>query len=101
MENTVKTVTMMDLRRNIGAIMDEVLHHGCKIIVQRKNQTIAEIVPRAPVRELNEDRHQRLKRLYGSMSYLSDEEVQQWIHGYDDVEAEYEERMKKLWNQKR
>jgi hypothetical protein len=78
--------------------MDEVLHHGRTIIVQRKNHTIAEIVPRTTdTTESNEARRQKIDRLYGCMRYLSDQEVETWIHQRDDMEKEYDERLKQLW----
>lgn len=103
MNTATKTVTMMDLRRNIGAILDEMIYQHKDIIIKRRDKIIGVIKPQIEEQTTNqteETRHQKIDRLFGCMSYLSNKEAEEWIHGYDDVEKEYDNRMEKLWNGK-
>ncbi|MFA5995695.1 MAG: hypothetical protein WC801_04615 [Patescibacteria group bacterium] len=102
MNTATKTVTMMDLRHNIGAIIDEMLYQNKEIILKRRNKIIGVIMPKTEMSIKNyttETREQKIDRLFGCMSYLTNKEVEEWIHAGDETDADraHDEYINSLW----
>lgn len=99
MENTVKTVTMMDLRQHIGSIIDQVIYQKKEIIIKKHDKPVVVIKPYVPVQTeiINQAaRNQAIDRLFGALRN-SKGTAEEWIHAYDNVDAEYDARMKHIW----
>lgn len=105
MNTATKTVTMMDLRHNIGAILDEMVYQHKDIIIKRRDKVIGVIKPQVEeisTSQAEETRNQRIDRLFGCMRYLSDKQVEEWIHASDDSEAEerHQKQLEDAWQGK-
>lgn len=105
MTTATKTVTMMDLRRNIGEIFDEMLYQHKEFVIKRRNKIVG--VMKLEQKEVKENtqpetREQKIDRLFGSMSYLTDKEVEEWIHASDDSAADrrHAKQLEAVWQGK-
>ena len=103
MLSPTKTVTMMDLRRGIGKIVDEAVYQNVTFVVQKRGKSICTIksVSSAPEESrisLRSNRqHNSLERLYGCLAKTGT--ADDWSKEYKDIERDYDDRIQQLWRE--
>lgn len=98
-----KTITMMALRHHIGEVVNDVSYTNQTYIVEKHGKPICIVQPYVfpeTIVTLPDDRKARISRLFGAIKQRPGEPVD-WTEEYDEIEKDYDERMKRTWEGKR
>lgn len=101
MEQT-KTITMMELRHHIGEVVNDISFTNVRYVVEKHGKPICVVQPYAPAEPqttLPDAHAARIDRLFGAIKQRPGEPVD-WTEEYDEIEKDYDERMKQTWEGK-
>lgn len=102
-QNSLKTVNMMDLRRNIGSIIDEIIYTGKEIVINKHGKPVC-LITALPNNEQNDvagmvTRKQNIKKLFGAIKMTS-QETKQWLNQGYEADQEYDQKICEAWEVK-
>lgn len=99
-EISVKTVNMMDLRRNIGSVIDEVIYTQKEIIIKKHGKPVCVLLAVPDNNVANpSDRRRCIERLYGSIT-MSQQETEQWLNQGKETDQKYNQKIREAWEKK-
>lgn len=102
-QNSIKMVNMMDLRKNIGSIVDEVLYTKKEVIIQKHGKPVC-LITAMPSNEQNnivgmEIRKRNIEKLFGAIKMTS-QETKQWLNQGKEADHEYDQKIHEAWEEK-